>query len=196
MAITSVRREGLRPVKLERAPPGVIWASVCRRARVLLLLLPGLSACAVNNTGFLAARVTDAEGAVVVDSYSLGGHLRTGGHDRGIAAGVGRRSYVFATVSGASEVEDVATGWHLFHWRRPAGDVVASDVMQIGLDLELGQSLSFLAGLGRTTQIARVSADSTVALYLKYAPRSPTETVSIYCKEKEECWEDILKSRP
>jgi len=142
------------------------------------------AACTIDNVGLLAAYQTHADGAVVIDVYSVGGDLRTSGGDAGLSAGAVRRSYVFSS-DGVPPADD---GWHFLTYPLPPSDPVALNATVIGLDVraaapEPGITLGYRA----TTVLARVAADQSVTQELAYWPDDPKRTRLRICKEPALC---------
>src|ERR1700756_4407346 len=104
-----------------------------RRAGFCALALAA-SSCSVDSYGLVAANVSAADGAVIVDVYSIGANLRTRADDPGISLGAAKRSYVFPAAAGGN----LAPGWHYLWASLPERNSVAQDTQSVGLDLRSG----------------------------------------------------------
>jgi hypothetical protein len=154
------------------------------RALAAAAVLGLLSGCAIDTVGTLAARVTHADAAVVVDVYTVGAHLRTRAEDRGMTIGLGRRSYVFA----AADADDVPEGWHLLAVPLPVAGSVAQHLGSLGLEARVGPvDYGVTLGLRVVTLIARIPQDASMTLALDYAPAHPERTRLQLCREPELC---------
>ena len=148
-----------------------------------------LHGCAIDRVGSVAAHVTHADSAVVMDLYALGGHLRTRGEDRGLTIGLARRSYVFAV----EDARNVSAGWHLLCAPMPPVAAVAQHVASLGLEARAGPvDYGLSLGLRVSTVIARVPRGADMALALDYTPAHPEWTRLRVCKEFETCVMDAL----
>jgi hypothetical protein len=160
-----------------------------RRAVAVAGLSGLLHGCAIDRVGSVAAHVTRADSAVVVDLYTLGGHLRTRGEDRGLTIGLARRSYVFAV----EDAKTASAGWHLLYAPMPPVAAVAQHVASLGLEARAGPvDYGLTLGLRVATVIARVPRGSDMALALDYTPAHPELTRLHVCKEFETCAMDAL----
>ena len=138
----------------------------------------------MDNVGLLAAYQTHADGAVVIDVYSVGADLRTGGGEAGLSAGAIRRSYVFPS----EDVPSAEDGWHFLTYPRPATDPVAVNATVIGLDVRATTpEPSITLGYRATTVLVRVAADQSVTRELAYWPDDPKRTRLRICKEPTPC---------
>ena len=154
-------------------------AGVPSRIRAALLLGASLvtSACALDQMGAIASSVHRADGAWVVDVYSLGGYVRSRADDPGLQLGFGRRSYVFDL----RDDQELVTGWHFFSVDLLDRQAVATDSWTVGLEMGLARDdLSANAGLIATTRMARLDASDSVAYALSYRPSQPQATRFAY----------------
>jgi hypothetical protein len=136
-------------------------------------LLLSLSGCAFDNVGFLASRVTSAEGAWVVDVYSAGAYLHTRADDPGLQFGIGRRSYVFDK----RDEKELTPGWHYFTASLPQRQSYARDSRTLGLDTTFARNdMSVTLGLRATTVMARVDVADSQFYRLTYLPAQPAQT--------------------
>lgn len=139
----------------------------------LAAVLFAVAGCAVDGTGALAARVTHAHEAVVVDIYTLGAQLRTRSDDRGLSIGVARRSYVFPS----DDSEGPSRGWHLFHVPLPEEESVAQHHTTLGLDLRGGPvDVGATLGLRSTTILLRQKLDRPTIVAIDYEVGAPERT--------------------
>lgn len=143
-----------------------------------------LSACAIDNYGLLAANVTHADGAIVIDVYTVGGQLRTAAADPGLTIGGSKRSYVFARDAG----ESPAPGWHYFRVPLPGTLPVALDSRSLGLDIRsAAPNFDVALGYHETTVLTRAASDSNDAWQLSYRPFEPWLTRFQRCNEEFSC---------
>lgn len=150
----------------------------------LCVLTFAIWGCAINNYGALAANITKATGAWVIDVYSIGGYLRGRPDDSGITLGWTRRSYIFPERS----EELLVPGWHYFAFRWPNERAVAQHTETIGVDLIVTSPERSLAlGYKRSTVLARVPAGSNVLMRIHYQPFQPWKTRVEYCEEGDLC---------
>lgn len=143
------------------------------RPLIASLLLFGLSGCAYDTVGLLASRVTSAEGAWVVDVYSLGAYLHPRGDDPGLQLGASRRSYVFDK----REPDELEPGWHYFAITLPERPAYATDTRSLGIEGSFARNdLSLTLGLRGQTMLARIDAEESRFYRLSYTPARPAET--------------------
>lgn len=151
------------------------------------MLLPWLcGACAVDGLGTTAALSTLADGAVVIDVYAVGAHVRTRSDDLGFGLGVGRRTYIFA----ASKAEELKPGWSFFWAPLPRREAVALYRSQLGLDIyREADRVGLTLGLRSGAAIAWVPSGQTAIIELDYEPAAPTQTRLRTCWGESECGE-------
>ena len=143
-----------------------------------------LTGCTVANYGTTAARVTHADGALIVDVFAVGGQLRTRSDDPGLSLGFARQSYVFPL----PEPTAPAPGWYYFHVPLPDRPAVALDLRTAGLDVQtMRSSFGFTLGYRASTVLARVQSDRDMVLQIHYVPSDPKVTVLLYCEGTLEC---------
>jgi len=118
---------------------------------VLLISALTTAGCAVGGVGFMAAKVTSARGAWVVDLHTFGVHVRpTIADDLGFSLGLSRRSYVFAT----QEVSPLESGWHLLYLPGiPFDRAIVRDTETAGVDVRMAPREA-----GATLGVLRVTA--------------------------------------
>lgn len=158
-----------------QAPSIGYGVNVGRLRRVLsgIAITFAVSACAFDDTGVLAAHVTQGDGATVFDIFSVGAYLRTRSDDAGIFIGVARNSYVFDQ----RKVGDVGAGWYVGLVPLPASPAVGIDSRRMGFGLAIGNPMAGLTiGYAAQTVLARVPATSTLAFRLSYSPEHPETT--------------------
>jgi hypothetical protein len=138
-----------------------------------VFMLAALSACTINNTGLLAAHVTEADRATVIDIYSLGAQLTTASYDRSASLGYDVRSYVFPdTVAGLP-----SAGWHFFHTQLPTTPPVAVHTRTFGVAASArAGEVSGMIGYEEVAVMASVPAGDSISYKLTYAPDDPTKT--------------------
>jgi hypothetical protein len=140
--------------------------------------------CSIDNNGVLAAHVTPATGAVVVDLYYVGGVIRTADFDAGGTLGFSQRSYVYpAALPGLPE-----PGWHWLHVALPDQAPVAWSTESYGLEGSAnvaGGSASL--GYEALTVMAALPADASVAYRLTYAQDDPAATELSACEGIKGC---------
>ena len=141
-------------------------------------------ACTIDNHGLLAANVTEATGAVVVDIYAVGGVLRTNAFDAGGSLGYSHRSYVYpATASGLPEA-----GWHWLGVALPATRPVAFTSRIVGLDAgKIASEVGGSVGYQSVTVMASVPENESVAYSLDYRPDDPAATILSNCEGMPGC---------
>lgn len=157
-----------------------------RTLRLAFCIAAGMaaSACAVDNTGFLASKITDADGALVADVYSLGLQVRTISADQGVTLGYQRRSYVFEL----DESSPLEPGWYFGHVPVPPDAFVAMNARTYGIEFdasapEVGISL----GLRDTTLLGRIEQNHDGVILLSYEPENPEKTKLSTCREVSQC---------
>lgn len=150
----------------------------------LLVFAAFASGCSFNNYGLLFARITQAQGARVLDIYNLGIHLRSRNEDPGVTFGLSKRSYVYPdTFSQLPE-----PGYHYFFVGMPPEQAIAQDARIFGLEASTRNAdWSLTLGYSGTTILARASSDSNGFLDLSYQPSDPLETKLKYCEGKILC---------
>lgn len=163
-------------------------AFICAPSRVGAIVASCLSlvaaGCSVDNTGTLAAHVTPANGAVVVDLYYVGGVVRTADFDAGGALGFSRRSYIYP-----ASLPDLPTpGWHWLHVTLPEERPIAWSSESYGAEGSLtvaGGSISL--GYEAVTVMAAVPADADIAYRLAYTQDDPAATELSACEGIKGC---------
>jgi len=170
----------------------IVVGSKRRSSIMALVALSGfLHGCAIDNVGTLAAQVTHAESAVVVDLYTIGAHLRTSAEDRGLTLGFGRRSSVFAPESAAT----VPAGWHLFWVPLPPVAPIVRHGTSLGLDVRAGPvAYGITVGLRVATELGPIPHDAQIVLALDYTPAQPGLTRLYLCGTSEPCSTDAVFS--
>ncbi len=149
-----------------------------RRAAALPLLTL-LAACSVDGTGLSAARVSPADGAVVVELYALGAALRLQPGDQGLSLGGSRRTYIFPL----AEAPALRPGWHYFLIDLPAVQPVALHGTSYGLDLSaMPQQTALNLGFSDIVVLADAPADAALLMQLSYQPDRPETTRLSYCQ--------------
>ena len=149
-----------------------------------LVIGGALAACSIDNHGTLAAKVTAAEGAYVVDTYAVGASLRTRADDPGISVGFDRRSYVFDTASGNAP----SPGWYYFSAPLPESPALVLHTENYGAEFrgrasDTGVSLGYRA----TTVMAEVPADESTYRLISYLPDAPEDTSLYVCHGEWPC---------
>jgi len=156
------------------------------------LLLYGLcvtiTGCAVGNVGSLAAHVTQADGARVVDLYTVGLYLRTAPDDQGLQLGFGKRTYVFPDHSCTPSTYSLEPGWHYFVVPLPDTSAVAIDSRHLGVDLQLGPAeFGITIGLQNTVLMAYIPSDRSLTMQLSYFSGQPAQTYLRIRNQGEPC---------
>lgn len=142
------------------------------------------SGCSIDSYGLVAANVTRADGALVVDVYSLGANLRTHADDPGLTLGAAKRSYVFPLAAGAG----LAPGWHYLWATLPERPAVAQNMQSLGLDLRSGAAgVGVTLGYGETAILAQADDAASFVLQLTYRPAAPGLTRLRYCDGETPC---------
>lgn len=155
------------------SPESAAARSAAWRSLAAALLALPLSACAYDTVGTLASRVTSAEGAWVVDVYSLGAYLHPRADDPGLQVGIGRRSYVFDKRA----ADDLTPGWHYFIASLPERAAIARDTRSLGIETSFARNdIGATLGLYGQTMIAQAGADESRFYRLSYTPARPAET--------------------
>ena len=156
------------------------------------LLLYGLcltiTGCAVGNVGSLAAHVTQADGATVVDLYAVGLSLRTAPDDRGLQLGFGKRTYVFPDPPCTPTTESLQPGWYYFVVPLPDTAAVAIDSRHLGVDVPLGPvEFGITIGLQHTVLMAYLPSDRSLTMRLSYFSGQPARTYLRIHTQGEPC---------
>jgi len=131
--------------------------------------------CAVGGAGFVAAKVTPAHGAWVVDLHTFGLHVRQAvADDLGFGLGLSRRSYVFAT----QEVLPPQAGWHLLFLPNIFYDrAIVRDTETIGIDVRMApREAGATLGLLRVTASRPQLVSETSFRNILYLPEYPSLT--------------------
>lgn len=156
------------------------------------LLLYGLcltiAGCAVGNVGSLAAHVTQADGASVIDLYTVGLSLRTAPDDRGLQLGIGKRTYVFPDPPCTLATESLQPGWYYFVVPLPDTAAVAIDSRHLGVDVPLGPAeFGITIGLQHTVLMAYLPSDRSLTMRLSYFSGQPARTYLRIHTQGEPC---------
>jgi hypothetical protein len=131
-----------------------------------------LSGCAVGGTGVILGRVTPVSGGWVLETYTLGAHLRTADGDRGLDLGAARRTYVFRD----DGLPAPAGGWHpLVVPRVEVETAVLRHSETIGVDLRVAHPQPGVT-LGFQRSLFAPSSSGDAFLSLRFVPGSPSET--------------------
>lgn len=150
------------------------------RLGAALLAMAGLAACSVDGYGLSATRVSQGDGALVVEVYSLGANLRLQSGDQGFGLGASRRSYVFP----AAQAAKLAPGWHYFLIDLPALPPVAMRGTSYGLDLQAGPAQTGLSlGFSETILASQPPAEASLLMQLSFHPDLPAQTRLSYCRK-------------
>lgn len=150
------------------------------RLGAAILALAGLPACSVDGYGLSATRVSQGDGAMVVEVYSLGANLRLQSGDQGFGLGASRRSYVFP----ANAATALTPGWHYFLTDLPALPPVAMRGTSYGLDLQAGPAQSGISlGFSETILASQPPAQGSLQMQLSFHPDLPALTRLSYCRE-------------
>jgi len=147
-----------------------IWA-LC--SLLLLSVLLVSTGCTIGPVGTIAGRVSLVEGGWVMETYTLGAHLRTtGADDPGFGLGAAKRTYLFAE----GEAPAPRAGWYLVILPRVAlGRAVLRHIFTSGIDLHLGPlEAGIVVGMQRVTATRPESADCDTFRDLRFEPSSPT----------------------
>lgn len=159
-------------------------AILAKRGFALLLLGLLCSACSLNGTGTLAAKVTRADGAAIADIYSLGTQLRTVNADSGLTVGYQRRSYVFEL----KDAEALKPGWYFGHIPLPRNAFVAMDARSYGFELRTpAHEVSLSLGVRATTLLGLIERERDGALWISYTPDDPAATRLRTCRGTDLC---------
>ena len=146
----------------------------------VLLLMAGLPACSVDGYGLSAARVSPADGAVVVELYALGAALRLQPGDQGLALGGSRRTYIFPL----AEAPALRPGWHYFLTDLPAVQPVALHGTSYGVDFSaMPQQTALNLGFSDIVVLADTPADAALKMQLSYQSDRPETTRLSYCQK-------------
>ena len=147
-------------------------------------LAVALSGCSIDGYGLIAASVVQADGAYVVQTYSLGANVRTRADDAGASLGASKRSYVFPLASS----EKLAAGWHWLWISLPSRSSLIQRAETIGVDLRsMFPGPSVDVGYSETTILARVDNDLSATMRLTYRSGAPELTRLQYCEGPKPC---------
>jgi hypothetical protein len=141
-------------------------------ASPLLALAMLAAGCAVGRVGFIAARVTPVTGGWVMESYTIGAHVRTEPGDLGLGLGSARRVHVFAETAAPMP----SRGWHAFI-TPPTQDSVLRYVGTLGLDVRLADpdpGVTF--GWRQLLSSVAPPEDAETFLALRFMPAKLAET--------------------
>lgn len=131
-----------------------------------------LSACAVNNYGLIATKVTHGNGAVVYETHTPGLHLRTTDEDPGVSLGYSKRTCI-----SEKDTDSPAQGWFYLKTPKRSGACHATDLSTIGVELRLGASdLSLTIGGRFTTKMGSAAISDDKDIYLFFDKTNPEET--------------------
>ncbi len=143
-----------------------------------------LGGCSIDNHGALAAKVTAAEGAYVVDTYAIGAALRTRADDPGMSIGFDRRSYIFDAVS--NHAPD--PGWYYFEVPLPESTALVLHTENYGVELRIrANDTGISVGYRATTVMAQVPVGESIYRLLSYRPDAPEHTSVFVCRGEWPC---------
>ncbi|MBI5461555.1 MAG: hypothetical protein HY941_05140 [Gammaproteobacteria bacterium] len=131
-----------------------------------------LSACAINNHGFIAAKITEGDGAIVYETHAPGLHIRTTAEDSGVSFGYSKRTCILEKNN-----DSPIPGWHYVNIPEKHGDCHATDRSTIGIELRLGApELSLSIGGRFTTQMGYAAESDDKDMYLFFDSTKPEKT--------------------
>ncbi len=131
-----------------------------------------LSACAVNNYGLTAAKVTHGNGAVVYETLAPGLHIRTTSEDPGASFGYSKRTCILEKTT-----HSPAPGWYYLKTPDKSGTCHATDLSTIGVELRLADSdLSLTIGGRFTTKMGYAAQSDNKDMYLFFDTTNPQKT--------------------
>ena len=147
------------------------------RARRLLTVLFFIVAsfamgCTVGSVGAIAGRVSLVEGGWVLETYTVGGHIRTSlADDPGFGFGAAKRSYLFAEEEAAAP----PAGWHFFLLPPISLDrALLRHIKTAGIDLHFGAPEAGLTvGFQSLTATRPAPVDRNAFYDLSFVPESP-----------------------
>ncbi|HEY7556171.1 MAG TPA: hypothetical protein VIH18_15325 [Candidatus Binatia bacterium] len=131
-----------------------------------------VAGCTIGPVGAIAGRVSLVQGGWVLETYTIGGHVRTAlADDPGFGLGAAKRSYLFAE----EEAAKPAAGWYLFLLPPVSLDrALLRDVEIGGIDLHLGAPEAGLTlGFQRLTATRPAPVDRDAFHDLMFIPESP-----------------------
>ncbi len=159
---------------LERLVSRVLAETFLKRAILIVTFsVFYLSACAVNNYGLIAAKVTEGDGAIVYQTLAPGLHVRTTAKDPGASLGYTKRTCILqkSTVS-------PAPGWYFLNIPEKSGACHAMDLSTIGIELRLGGvDMSLTIGGRFTTQMGNAAESDNTDIYLFFDSTNPASTI-------------------
>ena len=152
---------------------------------VFILAMSFSTGCSIGNYGTLVGRYTYTPTAVVVDVYSLGGHVRTDPIDKGFSFGVRNATYLFPKPEG--EIRSGEQKWSLFNFSLPKGEVGAVKRANLGIEAQtLDLFNKFNIGYSDNFIVVGPGFGDSRIVHLDYIPNDPGKTcVLILKKEKE-----------
>jgi hypothetical protein len=128
--------------------------------------------CTIGPAGTIVGRVSFVQGGWVMETYTIGGHVRTAlADDPGFGFGAAKRTYLFAE----EEAAKPAAGWYLFLLPPVSLDrALLRDVEIGGIDLHLGAPEAGLTlGFQRLTATRPAPVDRDAFHDLTFIPHSP-----------------------
>ena len=156
-------------------PKQRLFLSPQSRPLMLVLVFVGMllvAGCTVGSAGAIAGRVSFVQGGWVLETYTIGGHVRMAlEDDPGFGLGAAKRSYLFAE----EEAAKPAAGWYLFVLPPVSFDrALLRDVETAGIDLHLGSPEAGLTvGFQRLTATRPAPVDRDGFRDVTFIPQSP-----------------------
>jgi hypothetical protein len=128
--------------------------------------------CAIGPAGVIAGRVTFVQGGWLLETYTVGAHVRTAlADDPGLSVGAAKRIYLFAD----EEAAKPDAGWYFFLLPMvPLDRALLRDLKLGGVDLHLGAPEAGLTvGFQRLTATRPAPVDRDAFHDLLFIPQSP-----------------------
>jgi len=152
-------------------------SSSSQQSRLLMAVLVFIGAsfvvgCTIGPVGAITGRVSFVQGGWVLETYTIGGHVRTAlADDPGFGFGAAKRSYLFAE----EEAAKPAAGWYLFLLPPVSFDrALLRHVETAGIDLHLGApEVGLTVGFQRLTATRPAPVDRDAFHDLIFIPQSP-----------------------
>jgi hypothetical protein len=168
----------------DRAEPGSARRCTLLAGRVIVVALGiFVSGCAIDGIGFASSEVTQASGAVVIRTETIGAALRTAATDAGLAIG-----YTSTLVMLPDGPDAPRAGTYYFGVSTAGLPAVASVRRVIGIDLDANRrAVGFTVGFSEDATLGQIGRELSVMRRFSLSPDDPSSAELRICQEVTSC---------
>lgn len=142
-----------------------------------------LSACSINNVGFLASETIKAERGWVVTTYRLGSSIEINQSQGQANLGLDKKSSLL------EEGTDLAPGWRLGYVPSPENKPILVDDTTLGLRYSQSRldNAALTIGMKQTVELIKIEPEKSVHIEVRYNAAHPDKSYLHACLEIEKC---------